>query len=252
VLQADSKIGDHFLIVYKHPERFGENSDLYERVENIIDIFRSRLPTKGIDYTITSLRDELWELRWDFLARQDNFKELFVSIHESAVKEIIDHRYNFSRLATVQSNALQLYATILLSITELLPGDIEIPVTTISELRGAYSSLKILQQIVPNETESLLNWIESSLDFECCLIIVSLALSKELVFDNNNLDELALKLKDTITKYAFYTAILHYWTPGDEDESQYTRNVKILLANHELENGIVNTYNIDDFRNLMS
>lgn len=252
MLQADSKIGDHFLFIYKHPEHFGFNSDLYERVENIIDIFRSRLSSKGVDYTITSLRDEVWELRCDFLARQENFKQLFTSIHETAIKEIVDQRYNFSRLATVQSDALELYSDILLSITAHVPEDANIPVLALAELRGAYSGLKMLQQVVPSPTENMLNWMEASLDFECCLIIVSLVLSKEVVLDNNGPDKIAQKLKDTVIKYAFYSALLNLWVPQEEQESQYTRNVKILLADYELKNEFVAAYNSEDFRNLMS
>lgn len=254
MIQAQSPIQDYVLSVYKHPEQFGSDNALFEMVENTVDILKSRLNSKGIDYTCQSLREEIWDLRFAvFEQQQQSLNVFFDSLHEYATTEIVNRRYDEDVLAKVNSDALELYSKIILNFKNHIPKG-EIPsIQDFSSQKHLYKGLKGIRPPAGiNEISIVLNWIENSLDFECCLIINALIFSNELTIENANRGLIANKLKGAVINLAFGSALLGFWQPDVEDETQYVRNVKILLADYELKKSNAPAYSIEEFRNVFA
>lgn len=254
MIQAQSPIQDYVLSVYKHPEQFGGDNALFEMVENTVDILKSRLNSKGIDYTCQSLREEIWDLRFAvFEQQQQSLNVFFDTLHEYATTEIVNRRYDEDVLATVNSDALELYSKIILNFKNQIPEGESPLVQDFSSQKHLYKGLKgIKPPVGTNEISIVLNWIENSLDFECCLIINALIFSNELTVENDRRNSIANKLKQAIINMAFGASVLGFWHPDNEDETQYVRNVKILLADHELKKSNIPSYSVEEFRHLFA
>jgi hypothetical protein len=250
MLQAQFPIDTYFISVFEHPEKFGTDNVLFEKVENIVDILKSRLISKGLDYTCTSLRDEIWVLRFEVLEQQKSLDELFDVIHNTVVSDIIENIYNEDKLTKTVSDSLELYSKIILGVKEHI-GSSSLPTPRdIDSQKLAYMNLRAIQTYTPTkDVEVILNAIENSLDFECCLIINALFSSNKLSLDVSFKELLSQKLKNSVINFAFYYSLLGVWMPDDDDETQYIRNIKILLADYELKNGNAQIYPIDIFRN---
>jgi hypothetical protein len=254
MIQAQAPIDSYIISVYKQPDKLKADNALLEKVENLVDIIKSRIISKGIGYTCSSLRDELWDLRWEVVFQQKNLDKVFSAIKEETLTQISISAYNQDHLEIVKAECLSLYTKLLVPVHQ----NVSKQFTTLSSqdfvnAKNAYGSLKLLYSTTPAaELERTLKWIESSLDFECGLIITRLIFSKDLIVDSITKDEIAKHLKESVISMAFYFAIMGMWRPEDDDEDQYVRNVKILLADYELKHSNQPTFSLSEFQKLFA
>lgn len=250
MLQAQAPIDNYIISVYKEPGKLKADNALTEKVENLVDIIKSRIASKGISYTCISLREELWDLRWEVLSQQQSLDKIFTEIKNTAIAEISISAYTQDSLEIIKAKCLSLYTKILSPIQQAVST--ELPVFSTQDFiagKNAYSSLKLVYSNAPAPPlETVIKWMESSLDFECSLVIASLVLSKDLIIESTAKNEIGKHLRDSIIHMAFYSAIMELWHPEEEDEEQYIRNVKILLADYELTHQSLPHMTIEDFR----
>ena len=248
MLQA-APVVDYVMSIYQSTDKLNVDTALSEKVENLIDIIKIRVNTKGVRYTCSSLRDEMWDLRWELLSQQKNLDEIFTLIHEVTTENISMASYLQTSIEKTKADCLVLYAKVVTPISDTVKKDAS-TFSTQDFITGKnlYGSLKLLASTTPStEIKTPLSWIENSLDFECCLVLCALISSEDLNVDAAIKSDIEQNLKTSIVNFGFYSALMQVWHPKEEDETAYVRNVKILLADYELSNNNCGTYLRGDF-----
>jgi hypothetical protein len=242
MLSAQKTIDPIFIFsLYKNPEKVND-AFLFEKVENLIDIIKARVSSKGIDYTCNSLHNELWELRIEVLPRIKTFGNFASVVQEATTNEIIFSKYLTTELDKTRADCLLFYSTVLSSVISKsnIPQDIEFKVEEINSQKELLKNLlEVYERYGLKDARNLLNYFTSSLNFECALIISFLLKDSIIPPVDNITKEAVLSLKDYIVQFAFNCGVMNLWEPTSDDKTELAQDAKKLLVNYALEKNSV-------------
>jgi len=239
----------------KETEELGLDQAVREGVENVLDIIKSRITSRSIEQTCTSLREQLWELRWQLMVQLDGPNRALSLIKDVAQKEIVQSSFNDQfELDAVKAHALELYYKILVSMQSRFADEIsKVSATELSTGKTLYSTLKLFSsEINSPEVAAFIDWLNSSLDFECSLIITELTINGQVKIDIETQKEVGGFLRRRIVDMAFTSTLLGFWAPDDEDETALVRNVKILMAQFEMSHHHPAPTSIEELKKLLA
>ncbi|MCD4744894.1 MAG: hypothetical protein K8R58_01185 [Bacteroidales bacterium] len=247
MIQYQSPIGEVILYNYWNREKISETNFVFKKIENLIDLIIYRTTTKGVNHTSSTLKDELFELRIEFLNLL-NIKEEFFKKIDSFIIEEITSKYNqlenLGELGITYINCLETYFKVITPITNELIENFNEP-NSLHEL-PSYQDFKSILSLIPgNEKNIFSDFVNSSLLFDYCLIVSELVFKEELKLSGSETKNLSMLLYSSIENFGIAAYNIGLWKPNFEDEEQIIRNIKIRLAVQETLKSDNMSYSLD-------
>lgn len=210
------------------PEIF-ENRELYIEIENTYNKIISHSKKYGILKTSESILEDLFHLKISIL-NEENFLihilQNYNSILDKGIIDIIDEEPNYLSLKTYYLKSLDILKKFKLydnGISDFSNNQINKNLT--------YSDLQTVLNSIPSKSSRLmLETIKYSLILDYFLIITDQILKNYLVVKDSEILKIKDKLKLNIENYALNLSLLDIWQPDDTDETDWIRNIKILIA----------------------
>ncbi len=201
------------------------NADTLRRIEELRDLLRYRIPVRGLEQTIVSLRADVWELRMIILDR--HFNELKNNSRSDLQSLLKDFTSEQDQFADAIQHALTVYRATVSSITEKLnidggfqfPADMDIP----------HSTLDLLLSKVPNwNFQYLLAWINSSIDLDSAMLTLHTHRQAPIIGLEGK--SMVTLLKTSGEYFGAYAEVLGFWKAPLQDAPQPIHNARILAA----------------------
>ncbi len=255
MLQVQSPIGSLIFHTY-HESNIVSSNSLSEKIENLVDIIQYRTIHKGIEYTSKSIYNEMFELRLHFINMLMAQPDILDGLSNKILDEISQKyflRNDHDGLGLLMSDALEVYYKIFSVLVKNNHSELNnIPFPL--EDMPTWSGFKILLKQYPSKMlpNNIIEFLESSLDFDYALLLSEFVFRDELKIDNEAINELKTFLKKSLTKFGAYCVISGYWQPEIADELQLIRNIKIQAAALRIEEGQGISYTPQSLQHLLS
>lgn len=237
--QPQSPIGKLISLAYQEPALVS-NSFLKEKVENLVDLVKIKTQTRGVSHAVESIQNDLFDIRIELIrylvAHPDLLKQYEKKLLEEVARALYQEGEN-KELGKTVADVLEVYLKVFAHVAGLVSKDLaneEINVIDFPSLIG----LKSLLALQPSkDLENYIRWIEASLKLDYALIVSDLVFYRNYRLSQDVLTELGKLLKESVTDFGAYLVLTNFWRPDEEDEAPLIRNIKILSAALEIENG---------------
>lgn len=244
MFKASPPIGEIVHAVHQDPSTL-KSDNLRSRIENLVGLISSLSVKTGVENASKEILNDLFELRLELLSTPDLFDYLLERTSQT-VDEIISEQLNkkpsFLNLEKTYISSLNIYRTITSSFSNLASPSNE---KVIIESKPSYSDFNsILMSLPSRESHLLLEYIETSLMVDYAFITSDLVLSGEIELPAREHLKLIELLKDKIEVYGAFAYIYDLWTPSEDHETQWERNIKIISSRIQAEFslGSLNTF----------
>jgi len=200
------------------------HTDTSRRVEELGDLLRYRIPIRGLEATIESLRADAWELRMIVFDR--HFSDITGDISNKLKKALEDFSDKKDGYTEALQHALTIYTTSVAAIIEKVniskdfefPADMDIP----------YTTLKQLSKLPHWSFRYLLQWVNSSLDLDTAMLTLYLHRQNPVAgLEKQHLIDL---LRSSGERFGAYAEVLGFWNAPLHDSRQPIHNARILAA----------------------
>jgi len=252
MIASKTPLGSLILYTYQDKSDLG-GPVMSEKVENLIDLIKYRAESKGISEVLHSLKEELFEIRFEYLRLLSQQNEYLHKLDESLIGvfwEKLNSEKNDPLLNKSFLESLNLYSKICNSFgtrfgDKLKSTDIETAINQIPSYRDFvffFDSLSL---------KSIRYFLDRSLEFDLLLITAELNFSQELKLQKKQKAELSKSLLKTSEEFGYYAALTGFFTPDDQDEDPLTRNIKIRIAKYEVENHNSSPFSIQSLKEIL-
>lgn len=232
------KMPTGILLVYSYQESLDIYSPvLREKIENFIDLTKYRTEKNGVLDSAVSLKEEIFDIRLEFVKLFNLPNEYFKNLEDSISKKIWMTYSNPSRYKSLNEAiviCLKTYFKIVNPIISKVEKDFMIANKLFTSENVNYHTIDALVAMYPGDLFlKFKQWLDASLTFDFALVLSELILNKELKLKKQQIDVLIKLVKSSIEDFGFLSSLFGAWTPDEEDEQQIIRNMKIrLAANH--------------------
>lgn len=229
MISTDTPLRDIVNIVHKDPTSV-DSEILRSQIEHIIEFIIINTKHNGVESTSIEVLDDLFKLRLELIRSSELLRD-FLSKIDQSVEEWILEQYNrrpsYPDLEQAYVSTLAIYKEIMSSAHEESPTDENISIESIP----SYSDFNLILKSFPSgEQHMLLEYIKASLILDYCLITSDLVLSGELELIDSERKKLIELLKNNIELFGAYLNIYNRWTPSENNETQWERNIKIVSS----------------------
>lgn len=225
---VDLNMDKVFSSFQKQPEIF-DNRELYIEIEHTYHKIISSTNQYGVLKTSELILEDLFHLKINLINKEHFIKNMlnnYNSLLEKGIIDIIDEEPIDLSLKTYYLKSLEVLKKIKSysnEFSEYTVGKINNKIT--------YTDLQTVFNSFPSKSSRLiLETIQLSLIIDYLLIISDQILKNNLKVNDSEIFIIKDQLKTNIENYAMYLSFLDIWQPDDTDETEWIRNVKILIA----------------------
>ena len=253
MITTENPIGEMISFLYRKDD-FNDEKTLIKDIRSLIDLIIIRTKKNGVNDTLKSLQDDLFKLRLEFINEPELFNEITNNLNNS-IQDRINLQYNktttHKNLELAFVNSINIYNQISSNQFNLLAEDSFHLFKNIPKLD--YKGFTNLIKSLPGkESKLILSYLDSSISLDYALIVSELIFDEKLKLKNTEIEKLILILKNSIEDYAVLSNIFGFWTPADEDETQWIRNIKIRISLFESKlSENQNDISSDDLKNML-
>jgi hypothetical protein len=225
-------------------------SDFSEPIEDklskIMDIITYRLPLRGVETTFQNLEDDVFSLRFDFLAQITPSQLQFLTLVEGSYET-----HPSARLDRLVADISPIYMSIIRS---LFSANLEYGATTFSADRISLKNFRIAMDFLPRrQSAQLQQLVDDSLRVEFALMAVDcFSDSNRKKLPPSVASDLYTFLKLSFERYAARAAFLKVWNSEETlFDSPLLRNIHIVQSRMESEAGVFafKANNLADIKN---
>lgn len=231
MITTETPIGEVINFLYKN-DSFYEEKPLFKEIRNLVDLIIIRSKKDGVAKTFKYLESDLFKLRLDILNESNLFQDIIGDLNNS-IQERIKFQFkkttNHKNLELAFVNSISIYGEISSNLIELLPEKSFNSFKHLPQLN--YEDFTDLLRSLPGkESKLILSYLNSSISLDYALIVSELIFDDKLRLKKSEIENLILILKNSIEEYAVFSYRFGFWSPSNEDESQWIRNIKIRIS----------------------
>lgn len=204
-----------------------------DKMSKIMDIITYRLPLRGVETTFKNLEDDIFSLRFDFLAQITPSQLQFLALSDGSF-----YIHSFARMNRLLEDICPIYMSIMRAI---FSANVEYGKTTYSSDRISLTEFRLAMDFLPHpQSAQLQQFVTDSLRVEFALMAVDcFSGSSHPKLPHSVATDLYTFLKLSFERYAARAAFLTVWN-SDETlfDSPLLRNIHILQSRMESDAGV--------------
>ena len=204
-----------------------------DKISKIMDIITYRLPLRGVETTYQNLEEDIFSLRFDFLAQITPSQLQFLALADGRYET-----HTSARLDRLVADICPIYMSIMRA---LFSANVEYGKTTFSSDRISLTEFRLAMDFLPRrQSAQLQQFVTDSLRVEFALMAVDcFSGSNRQKLTPSVASDLYTFLKLSFERYAARAAFLTVWN-SDETlfDSLLLRNIHILQSRMESEAGV--------------
>lgn len=258
MVSSFSPIGKFILLSYQSPGVLEADSNLQNKLDDLVAILIYKVQEKGIEFAQKSLEEQLFSFRFEileYLVKHPDILEEF----ENTIIDQIGNKYftkgKFKALGNTVSDTLEVYLSMFEKITSQIKSNLPSiePITDNLKQELAINSLRHIYTLQPTpELFILIEWFTASVRYDFYLIAAEFIILKKITVPEEQIKILSNSIKQAIIDFGTYTTLSGIWQPNVEDESQLIRNIKIKTAATKLKLGLSNKVELPYLQNIIN
>jgi|GEM_PF-4232951 len=251
MVNTKTPIGEIINYLYNN-ETVIEDKNLFNSIQNIIDLIVLRTSEKGVEQSFLSLKEEVFDIRIQIIRNPSLIEEISKNSSE-VLKERIEDQFSqitkHTNLEFAFVNTLNLYEKISGTTLNKFEGDLLNASSNLPNVDYA-GFFKLLESLIPSkEVDTIKKFTDASLALDFCFIVADLIFENKLQLKEKEIKKLSASLKNAIEAYGVISSVMGIWEPEEEDETPWIRNIKILISLNE-SHFISNQHSVDDLKNM--
>lgn len=252
MITSKTPVGEMINFLYKN-DGFYKEKPLFKEITTLVDSIIIKSKENGVNEALKSSTDDLFKLRLEIIndtnLSQDIIDDLNILIQER-IEFQFSHNTNYKALEFAFVSALDVYGKISLNRKDFSSEDFFNSIKNIPQLNYT-NFISLLKSLPGKESKLILSYLNSSISLDYALIVSELVFDDKLNLKKSEIDNLISILKNSIEDYAVFSYRFGFWSPSDEDESQWIRNIKIRIGLFEsTQKSNTETFTSTDFHKM--
>lgn len=236
MITTEAPIGEVINFINKNDSLY-EEKPWIKKVKNLLDLIVVRTKKSGVSEALAYLEDDLFEIRLLIMSEQGTFESISRDVKNSIRQRI---RAQFTKTTHHQAlelaflNAIDIHGKIFTTSAQLVSENPNGGIEKLPQI--SYKDFtRLLKSLPGKEAEIMLSLLSTSLLLDYALLVAELIFDNKLKLKKSEVETLTATIKNAIEEYAVLANQLGTWSPSDEDESPWMRNIKIRIALQETE-----------------